>query len=128
MAAFSLATGISLLYDEGVLPPNPARQALAFASPAEQSKLESDGLALKRTAAALAMEDEVGDGTIELSPTAMQFLVDDLSSPNPAATNSQAPGISGYPYAGWSSIPDQSTSGAESAVGANASASINLLA
>jgi hypothetical protein len=128
MGAFSLATGLNLLYDEGVLPPNPERQALAFASAAEENKLGSDGLALKRTAAALAMEDESANGTVELSPAAMQFLVDDLASPDAlkAAPSQTAPQQSGYPYGGWSSVAEPSASPAPTALAAGSGTSINL--
>jgi hypothetical protein len=129
MAAFSLATGLTLLYDEGVLPPNPTRQAIAFATPGEGNKLASDGLAFRRTAVALAMEDQSADGTVELSPAAMDFLVQDLASPDSSAAKSKtsetAPQQFGYPYAGWSSIPETSASSAPTTL---TSAPINLLA
>ncbi len=127
MAALSVATGLTLLYDEGVLPPNPERQALAFATPAEYTQLASEGLALKTTATALAMEDEAADGTAEVSPAAMQFLVQNLASPITPASNSEATQpiaqSSGYPYGGWS---DDSSPAAVSA--SFGTAPINVLA
>lgn len=132
MAAFSLATGLRLLYDEGVLPPNPERQALAFASPADASKLGSDGLAFKRTATALAMEDESVDGTVILSPAAMDLLVQDLASPESTGSDSTAqagPQAFGYPYGGWSSVPAQMETAASAAPNAaTPAAPISLLA
>jgi len=132
MEGFSIATGVTLLHDEGILPFNPALQAVAFASPAAQAKLGSDGLALKSTAVSLAMEDNAADGTVELSAAAMQFLVQDLASSESSAqkqhANQTAPQQSGYPYAGWSSVPDQNTSPAVSASSAVTSTPINLLA
>lgn len=132
MGAFSLATGVSLLYDEGVLPPNAARQALAFASPAENSRLGSDGLALKRTATVLAMEDHLPDGTVLLSPTAMEFLVAHLESHDPAAQKANAiepPKSSGYPYGGWSSSSPTETNITAEPTGSTAVSTthINLL-
>ena len=141
MAAFSVATGVSLLYAEGVLPPNPERQAIAFASPAQQTKLESDGFALKDTATALAMEDESPNGTVELSSTAMQSLVQDLSTPDitvatKAHSSQSTTQSSGYPYSGWSSVSDDNSLSAGSSASETASAAsptttgtaINLLA
>ena len=63
MGTLTVATGVALLRDEGLLPPNPARQAIAFASPAEQAELRSQGLAMKSTAVELAMDDDASNGT-----------------------------------------------------------------
>ena len=128
MGALSVATGITLLSDEGLLPPNASRQALAFASPAEGIKLGSDGLAFKATVTGLAMEDHAADGSSELSPAALQFLVQDLASksapaPQPAET---APQQSGYPYGGWAEPVAPTSMATASSVAT--SASINLLA
>ena len=107
MAVLSVATGVALLHDEGILPMNPARQAIAFTSPAEAIKLEGDGLAMRHTAAALAMEDQSAGATVELSSAAVQFLAQDLASPDATAAKALSPGAlpqpSSYPYGGWAS-------------------------
>ena len=130
MPDLSLATGVDLLYDEGILPPNPARQALAFASLAQNEKLGSDGLAFQRTATVMAMEEEKPAATVEFSSEAMQFLVDDLASPESSTLKSQAsaPSGSGYPYGGWSAVSSESISPQLAASAADSSPSINLFA
>ena len=124
MGAFSVATGVNLLHDEGVLPPNAARQAIAFTTPSEAIKLESDGLAFKHTATALAMEDETANGTVELSSAAMELLVNDLASPS----NTAIPQQCGYPYGGWASGPAPAEVGTQDTSPGTIGASVNLLA
>ena len=104
MAAFSVATGMTLLWDEGVLPPNPAREAIAFTSPAEDTKLGSDGFALRKTATALAMEDESANGTVELSTAAIQFLAQDLAAPDTKSAKPQAAEVAPQPYDSYGSL------------------------
>jgi hypothetical protein len=109
MGAFSVATGVTLLYDEGLLPPNPQRQAVAFASPADSVKWGGEGLAMKQTATDLAMEDNSENGTVELSSAALQFLVQNLvaSEPAPEAPTSETVGQqANYPYSGGSESSD----------------------
>lgn len=129
MAAFSVASGMNLLYDEGVLPPNAERQALAFASPAEATELGSDGLAMRTTATVLAMEDESANGTTELNPAAMQFLVQNMMTTPTIAKSSESlalPTQSAYPYGGWA--PDTSSESSLTGAPAQAATSINVLA
>ena len=112
MGSFSVATGLTLLYDEGVLPPNPQRQAVAFASPADGVKLGGEGFAMKQTATDLAMEDNAANGTVELSSAALQFLVQDLAAAEPAPKTPASETLgqqSTYPYSGWSESSDFSS-------------------
>lgn len=131
MADLSPATGLQLLYDDGVLPPNPARQALAFASVAQNNKLSSDGLASKKTATVLAMEEEKPSATVEFSSETLQFLVDDLASPESgikSKASAASSGGSGYPHAGWAGVSSPILSAEPAVSPASATPAINLLA
>lgn len=134
MATFSVASGVALLYDEGVVPFDPAKQVLAAASLAQDATLGSDGLAMRRTAIALAMEDNVGHGTTDVSPEAMYFLEEELAA-TPAGNSAKSQAneatlpSSGYPYSGWANNPDPvSVTSPASGVPSESSPAINVLA
>ena len=135
MSDLAFATGRKLLYADGVLPPNPSRQALAFASPAQANKLDSDGYAAQDIATVLGMETDQPAGGTQPSPTAMQLLVNALNTPDnasssPAATGGSS-GLGGghlaFSAASVSSFSDSAAPAGEAAP-ATAGPAINVLA